>query len=154
MSEKQIREFYDKDFLTIMREIKKKSEVNKTFNLGKKNIIKVALLGTGSLQYFASMLKYGLNMVDVSIEVFIGTYKGAEIDIMDDDSEYYKFEPDITVIFTDYREILQFPDLYMQEEQVWKMVLAVYLKSICVTVTLPICAWLFMPGLILIWWRT
>lgn len=122
MSEKQIREFYDKDFLTIMREIKKKSEVNKTFNLGKKNIIKVALLGTGSLQYFASMLKYGLNMVDVSIEVFIGTYKGAEIDIMDDDSEYYKFEPDITVIFTDYREILQFPDLYMQEEQVWKMV--------------------------------
>ena len=111
MSEKQIREFYDKDFLTIMREIKKKSEVNKTFNLGKKNIIKVALLGTGSLQYFASILKYGLNMVDVSIEVFIGTYKGAEIDIMDDDSEYYKFEPDITVIFTDYREILQFPDL-------------------------------------------
>ena len=36
-------------------------------------------------QYFASMLKYGFNMVDVSIEVFIGTYKGAEIDIMDDD---------------------------------------------------------------------
>ena len=103
MSEKQIREFYDKDFLTIMREIKKKSEVNKTFNLGKKNIIKVALLGTGSLQYFASMLKYGLNMVDVSIEVFIGTYKGAEIDIMDDNLVFGQIKRNGTVYVKDGR---------------------------------------------------
>lgn len=120
MEKAGLRETLSKDFLSIMREIKK-NEKNETANDTLRRV-KIALLGAGSLQYFAAILKYCLQISEIDADILIGTYKGLEMDVMDDTSDYNQFEPDVTVIFSGYRDITQFPSMHESEEKVWEMV--------------------------------
>lgn len=121
MEKEGLRETLSKDFLSIMREIKKNGAKDEKANdkLYKK---KIALLGAGSLQYFAAILKYCLQISGIDAELLIGTYKGLEMDVMDDSSEYNSFQPDVTVIFSSYRDVMQYPAMHESEEKVWEMV--------------------------------
>ncbi len=115
-----LRKVLGEDFITIMGRIKKagkEKEINP-----EKPMLKIALLGTGSLQYFAMILKYCLQISEIQSYIFIGNYNGMEMDVMDEKSEYNSFHPDITVLFTGYREIQDYPPMYAANEKIWEMV--------------------------------
>lgn len=120
MEATRLREFMEKDFLSIIKEVRKKAAKQTEAAAVRK--VKIALLGAGSLQYFSAILKYCLQISNMEGEILTGTYKGLEMDVMDESSDYHKFKPDITVIFSGYRDVIQYPAMYESEEKVWEMV--------------------------------
>lgn len=110
---------FSKDFLSIMREIKKAGKNRiPTDPLPEKKPLKIALLGAGSLQYIEAILGYALELEGISNRIYVGTYNGMELDIIDEQSAYNLFQPQITVIFTSYREIKEYPELFASKEDV------------------------------------
>lgn len=116
---KDVQAICRKDFLAIMKEIKHDSEIKIDSSWQK---VKIALLGSGSLQYFSKLLEYCLLKNGINVHMFIGTYQGMELDIMDENSDYNNFGPDITIIFTDYRSIIYNSDINQKEDELWDKV--------------------------------
>lgn len=114
-----VKEIFSKDFVTIVKEMRRDKKQTAQESWAK---AKIALLGTGSLQFFSEMLKYYLFKSQIRAEILVGTYKGTELDVMDSESEYNKFHPDITVIFSDYRDIICDFDMKVSEDEVWEKV--------------------------------
>lgn len=119
MEEVDVKELFSKDFVTIVKKMRKDNKMKEETSGSN---VKIALLGTGSLQFFSDMLRYYLYKNNISAEVFIGTYKGIELDVMDQNSEYNKFGPDVTVIFSDYRDIFCNFDMTVNEDEIWEKV--------------------------------
>lgn len=115
MEEVDVKELFSKDFVTIVKKMRKDNKMKEETSGSN---VKIALLGTGSLQFFSDMLRYYLYKNNISAEVFIGTYKGIELDVMDQNSEYNKFGPDVTVIFSDYRDIFCNFDMTVNEDEI------------------------------------
>lgn len=125
MKQADIRNLFGKDFLTIMREIKKaRKAINAEEAPEQGNVLKIALLGAGSLQYFSSILSYALCTQGIKNDICIGTYNGLELDIMDEQSEYHLFHPQITVIFTSYQDVRACPEMFAEEADISAMALA------------------------------
>ena len=85
---------------------------------GQRRQLKVAVLGTCSIQYFVQVLQTLLFRDGICAEVYEGRYDGIKADILDVSSAFYKFHPDVTVILNDYRDIREFPGMFDTEEQV------------------------------------
>lgn len=117
MGEIRLRELLSKKFVSIMKQIKNDKEEYKTI----KNI-RIALLGDGSLQYFAMILEYCLKISEIHADILLGTYNGLEMDVMDVGSEYNKFAPEITIIFTSYRDVIYCPQITQKEDNLWNEV--------------------------------
>lgn len=84
---------------------------------GKEAHCKVAVLGSCSIQYLARILEILLYRDGISTKIYEGKYDGIRLDILDENSEFYIFQPDITVILADYRDIREFPQLFDTGEQ-------------------------------------
>lgn len=124
-----IRKLLGQDFLSIMREIKKANKNNCADSVSEraaedKDTLKIALLGAGSLQYFSSILGYALHTQGIRSKIYVGTYNGLELDIMDGQSEYHLFCPHITVIFTSYQDVRSYPEMFAGEKDVRALALA------------------------------
>ncbi|HAW57538.1 MAG TPA: hypothetical protein DCX03_00760 [Bacteroidales bacterium] len=67
--------------------------------------LKVAVLGTCSIQYVCKVLRYVL-FADYGIktEIFEGEYNGISLAVLEDMSEYHAFQADVTVILPDCSE--------------------------------------------------
>lgn len=118
MDESEVNKYFEMDFLKL---IKKVNKFKKNINFEKYSL-KVALIGTGSLQFFADILQYELYLNGIETDIFIGTYNGLEVDVLDCKSDFYKFKADITIIFSHYREVKDFPDLFSNYAEMCKMV--------------------------------
>lgn len=125
MKQADIRNLLGKDFLAIMREIKKTGKaINAEEDQEQEDPLKIALLGTGSLQYFSSILSYALQTQGVQNSIYVGTYNGLELDIMDEQSGYHLFHPQITVIFTSYQDVRSYPEMFAEEADIAALALA------------------------------
>lgn len=71
--------------------------------------IKVAVIGTTSIQYFVMVLRYLLDVEGIKADIYEGEYDGIAMDVMDSESALYKFAPEILIILSDYREIKNYP---------------------------------------------
>lgn len=76
----------------------------------KKNI-KIAVLGTESVQYFVMVLKYLLSKEGIYADIYEGDYDGITMNVYDDNSEFYMFQPNITIIIPSYREFKESPNI-------------------------------------------
>lgn len=85
---------------------------------GIKTDCRIAVLGSCSIQYFVQILKVLLYRDGICAEFYEGTYDGIRTDILNGDSGFYRFAPDIAVILTDYRDIRTFPAFFANDEQV------------------------------------
>jgi hypothetical protein len=56
-----------------------------------KNNIKIAVTGTSVLQFFTMALKVMLFRKNISAQIYEGNYNGIQMDILNDESELYKF---------------------------------------------------------------
>lgn len=78
-------------------------------NNGWDSNIKIAVLGTASIQQFVLTLRYMLSIEDIKADIYEGEYNGITMDVLDENSELYKFDPNIVILCTHYLDIKEFP---------------------------------------------
>jgi FkbH-like protein len=66
---------------------------------------RVALIGTGTLQFWSDPLKTALFAAGISSDVFVGAFNQYHQEILDDGSTLKRFEPDVIVLAIDYRSL-------------------------------------------------
>jgi len=71
--------------------------------------IKIAVLGSASIQYFVMVLRYILKEKGIFADIYEGEYDGIMTDIMNTDGALYEFQPNTVIILPDYRYIKEFP---------------------------------------------
>lgn len=67
--------------------------------------IKIALLGTSTLDLFADVFRYWLAVEGFEAELFIGDFGTIHQTVLDRSSRLYEFEPEIIWLFTNYRDV-------------------------------------------------
>lgn len=92
----------------ILKEAKKYA---KTAAACEKSDIKIAVLGSCSIQYFVMLLRYYLHNADITADIYEGEYNGIAMDTLDPSSALYAFSPDVVIILPDYRDIKEYPAL-------------------------------------------
>lgn len=80
--------------------------------------IKIAVTGTSALQFFTMALKVMLFREHIFAKIYEGHYNGIQMDILDEESELYKLNPDIVIILTDYRSIERYPEMLSEDRAV------------------------------------
>lgn len=91
-------------------------------NSAKKADIKVAVIGTCSLQYFVMVLKVILLKYGISAEIYEGQYDGINMEVFDRASALYCFQPDVVIVLSDYRDIKEFPSLFDTNDAVYSYI--------------------------------
>lgn len=84
--------------------------------------LKIAVLGFYSIQHFCMMLDAFLLGMGITAEIYEGEYDGIRMDVLNDDSPFYRFEPKITLILTDHRDIQVTPSCMEEKKTVDSMV--------------------------------
>lgn len=115
---KNIDVYNIKDILSVSRKINKNilSRINTNSNF------RIAVVGNISTQFFTSVLKAMLYSRDVEAEFYEGEYDSINIDILDNNSNLYKFKPNIIIVLVDHHIIKQYPDLLISEEEIEKKI--------------------------------
>ncbi len=83
--------------------------------------IKIAVLGSASIQHFVMLLKYKLSLEGIVADIYEGEYNGINMDVFDEASYLYKFNPNIVIIIPHYRDIKAFPRAFDEEEDINSM---------------------------------
>lgn len=79
---------------------------------------KIAVLGSCNIQYFVQAFKVLLYRDGIIAQIYEGEYDGIKLDVLNAESGFYRFQPEITVMLTDYRDIHEFPELFDTEAEV------------------------------------
>ncbi len=90
--------------------LKKAAIVNR--NINDDPGLRIALVGTCSTQYIASVLKAMLLCNRISADIYEGHYNSMIMEVFDDESGMYSFRPDIVILLPDHRDIKNLPDLF------------------------------------------
>lgn len=80
--------------------------------------VKIAVLGTSSIQYFVMVLRYLLHKEGIDAEFYEGEYNGITMDVFDEASVFYVFSPDIVILVTHYLDVKNFPYLLDDDSKV------------------------------------
>lgn len=73
--------------------------------------IKIAVLGSGSIQFIVLALRPLLLKYGIRADIYEGEYDGIGMDILDEASSFYHFNPQVAILLPDYRDIRSFPAL-------------------------------------------
>lgn len=87
----------------------------KEHQYGKK--VRVAVIGSSSVQYLTSILKFNLNLRGFEVDMFEGEYDGINSHLFNLDEELVKFAPQFIVILPHYTDIKNFPSLFCKGEE-------------------------------------
>ncbi len=71
--------------------------------------MKIAVLGSYSIQHFTMMLDAFLLGAGINASIYEGEYDGIRMDVLDEDSPFYRFKPRAVILLTDHRAIRRFP---------------------------------------------
>lgn len=71
--------------------------------------IRIAVLGSTSIQQFVLVLRYMLYIEGINADIYEGEYNGITMDVFDDNSNLYKFNPNIVILNTHYLDIKELP---------------------------------------------
>lgn len=97
------------DITNTLKEAKRLAK--KIKNEGWDTNIKIAVLGTASIQHFVMVLRYMMAQEGFFADIYEGEYNGIAMDVFDEKSELYFFDPDIVILYTHYLDVKQFPSL-------------------------------------------
>ncbi|MBQ3786387.1 MAG: HAD family hydrolase [Lachnospiraceae bacterium] len=97
-----------------IKKYKAKNDIHGTFRL--------AVLGSYSIQHFVSMLDAFLMGLGIDTEIYEGEYDGIRMDVLDDDSAFYAFKPDMVLLMMDHRDIKVYPQVLQDEKSVDELV--------------------------------
>lgn len=71
--------------------------------------LRVAVLGSASIQHYVMILRYLLHEEGIEAEVYEGEYNGIAMDVFDSDSVLYRFNPETVIILPHYTDIHRYP---------------------------------------------
>ena len=80
--------------------------------------LRIAVLGTASIQYFVLVLDYLLHLSEIDAEFYEGEYDGITMDVFDSESPLYEFRPQIVIILTHYTDVKSFPNVLAGQDMV------------------------------------
>ena len=72
----------------------------------KHQVIKIAVLSESTSQFLVQSLKSAFSKEDISVEIFESDFDQIEIQVLDDSSELYIFNPDYVVVMPSYSKFL------------------------------------------------
>lgn len=98
-----------RDFSSIIKDVRRFTKKYKDNDWNPS--IRIAVLGTPSLQYFVQMLRFQLNEISIQADIYEGEYNGINMAVFDETSYFYLFKPDIVILYTHYLDITQYPPL-------------------------------------------
>ncbi len=84
--------------------------------------VKIAVLASYSQQYFVMVLKLFLLKYDVDADILEGEYDGIRMAVLDKESKLYKFQPDIVILLSNYRDVREIPELMSSEQEIDRFV--------------------------------
>lgn len=87
---------------------------------------RIAVLGTCNIKYFTQVLRCLLFKDGIDTVFYEGDYDGIKMDVLDDTSDLYAFDPEIVVLLPDYRDVKDFPALFSTLETVSEYISAHY----------------------------
>ena len=67
--------------------------------------VRIAVLASSTTHHFCAILVYWLAKLGLLAEMYEAEYDTIKQSILDENSDFYKFDPDITIIFTNYRDL-------------------------------------------------
>lgn len=95
----------------LLKEIRRFEKKNpKTYD------IKIAVLGSCSIQYFVKFLNYFLTKNGIQSKIYEGEYQGIAMDVFQKKSPLYEFSPDFIIILPYYKDIQRIPKLLSPSE--------------------------------------
>lgn len=80
--------------------------------------VKIAVLGSYSIQHFAGVLAVFLQAEGIDADIYEGEYDGINMDVLDENSGLYRFAPAIVILMTHAFDIRSFPALLASEEEI------------------------------------
>lgn len=86
--------------------------------------VKIAVIASYSQQYFVMVLKLFLFKYGIGADILEGQYDGIRMAVFDKESELYKFQPDIVIILSNYKDIREMPELMSSEKEVSQFVVS------------------------------
>lgn len=93
-----------RDTSELLREIRRAEKGG--LYAGAERTVRVAVIGTNSVQYIAKALRYlAFEKYEINLQIYEGDYDGIAKNLLDDTSAYYTFAPEITVILPDHKTI-------------------------------------------------
>lgn len=107
------------DKMQIIKEARKLSKRIK--KEGWNTDMKIAVLGSSSIQHWVMILRYMLYKDGIQAEIYEGEYNGITMDVFDEKSPLYRFAPDIVILITHYLDIKEFPVLLEKDEEIRKL---------------------------------
>ena len=94
-----------KDFNSLMKLARRLARKGYSSADDDKAKVRIAVLGSTSLQHFVMMLRAVLYERGICADIYEGEYNGILMDVFDNTSKLYSFEPEYIVILPDYRDI-------------------------------------------------
>jgi len=95
------------DYTNILKFSRKLSKIN----FEQSNLLKIAILGSYSIQNLVMVLKSFLVGKGIESSIYESDYNGINMDILNRGSSLYEFCPNIVILLSDYRDIKTFPAL-------------------------------------------
>ncbi len=80
--------------------------------------LRVAILGTCSIQFFCMVFRYALHLEGRECDIYEGDYNSINTEVLDERSGLYAFGPDVVILLPDSSDILTFPSLLSSQEEV------------------------------------
>lgn len=114
--ESTINDLALEDYRNILRYAKKFEKII----LPQKDKIKIAVLGSCSIQYFVQVLRMMLYREGICADIYEGEYNGIEMDILNEKSDLYLFRPQLAIILSDFRDLKEMPEYFEPQEAVEK----------------------------------
>lgn len=98
--------------------LKLSGRVRKKRDADRRTDLRLAILGSYSIQHFSMMLEMFLLGMGISAEIYEGEYNGIRMDVLDTDSAFYRFRPDMTLLLMDHRDIHALPECLQEKNGV------------------------------------
>lgn len=76
---------------------------------------KIAVIGSTSIQLIVSVFRALLTKYDIYADIYEGEYKGILMDVFDNTSKLYSFNPEYIIILPDYRDVEMFYPLMLDD---------------------------------------
>ena len=90
----------------------------KTVSALERTDVRIAIVGTCSVQFFSSALRYVLHERGIEAEIFEGPYDGINAEVLNPQSRLYDFNPDVVILIPYHSDIKAFPKLLASSHEV------------------------------------
>lgn len=104
--------------VTVLMKLANRLKKQKALEGKKDGVLKLAVLGSYSIQHFAGILDVFLQAEGTDTDIYEGEYDGINMDVLDENSALYQFAPDIVILVTHTNDIHSFPALLAPESAI------------------------------------